>query len=308
MSRRLSVLALSLVTLLSCTTGDSAELSSPAPTLTTVVTEPTTTASTALFAAPPTTVRTIASIDECSPIPQSVGLPDAGQVEHAGPVTIFFEDNVTAVNRDRVRAGLAAGQQFIADVLGGFRFREPICLDVRAGGTGSNTVGVVFGANHIVLYTGARPVDGGPAWLLAHVTAHELMHFWQKDIGNPRDGVGPVWLLEGAAELLGYEAVIAAGLATEPDTRNFSLRRVPRDVPSLESMEQRPDDPSQFSYPLCFLAAEFLTAERGPLALRDYWRLLSRGRDWESAFTEAFGVGPTEFYLRFEAYRGRGFQ
>ena len=293
---------------MSCRSGGFAELSLPGPASTTVLTEPPTTASTAPPTTPPTSVSAIGSVDECSPIPEPVGLPDAGPIETAGAVTIFFEESVTAPNRDRVRGGLAAGQEYIATSLGGFRFREPICLDVRGGASGSGTVGVVFGAHHIVLYTGARPLIGAPSWLLSHVTAHELMHFWQKDIGNPRDGVGPVWLLEGAAELLGYRALTAAGLATEAETRNFSLRRLAPDTPSLESMERRPNDPADFSYPLSFLAVELLTAERGSTGLRDYWRALSRGRDWEGAFSDAFGVGPTEFYLRFQAYRDRGFQ
>ena len=305
--RRWLVLIVLLSPLAACTRGGSATLSSRERAVTTVVAGLTTTSS-AVPPTTPTTVRTIASVDECSPIPQSVGLPGAGSVENVGSVTIFFEEEVTAANQDRVRSGLVAGQKYITDTLGGFRFREAICLDVRAGGTGSSTVGVVFGANHIVLYTGARPLLGSPAWLLSHVTAHELMHFWQKDIGNPRDAVGPVWLLEGAAELLGYEAIAAAGLASEEETRDYALRRVGSDTPSLQSMERRPSDPAEFSYPLSFLASEFLIADRGPTALRDYWRGLARGREWETAFGDAFGVVPEEFYLRFEAYRDRGFR
>ena len=308
LSGRSPLRILLLAALVSCTSGGSAELSFSNATPTTRAVDPPTTAATAPPTSPPTTVRTIGSVTECSPIPESVGLPDAGPVEHAGPVAIFFEEDVTATNRERVRSGLAAGQEYIAARLGGFRFREPICLDVRGDSSGTGTVGVVFGANHIVLYTGARPLIGGPGWLLAHITAHELMHFWQKDIGNPRDGVGPVWLLEGAAELLGYEALAAAGLAAAGETRNYSLQRVGRDTPSLESMEQRPSDPAEFSYPLSFLATELLTGDRGATALRDYGRTLSRGTGWESAFADAFGVRPTEFYLRFQAYRDRGFR
>jgi hypothetical protein len=241
-------------------------------------------------------------------VPESVGPPEAGSTERRGRVTVFFEESVSAVHREAVLRGLDAGQAYVADPLGGFRFNDPICVDVRAAVTDSNTVGAVYGANHIVLYTGARPLVGSPSWLLPHVTAHELIHFWQKDIGSPRDGAGPMWLLEGAAELLAYQAVIGAGLATPADTRAYSLRRVEPDTPSLQSMERRASDPSQFSYPLSFLAVELLVGDGAPAALREYWRGLARGKAWEVSFAEAFAITPTEFYARFEEYRRHGFR
>ena len=308
LSSRSRLVASLLSVLVACSSGGSAELSGPGTAPTTVVADPAPTSSTEPSTAPLPTARTIESVDQCSAVPESIGLPEAGSLESDGPVTIFFEAEVTVANRERVRKGLAAGQRYLADQLGGFRFPEPICVDVRAGGSGSSTVGVVYGANHIVLFSGARPLVGAPGWLLSHVAAHELVHFWQKDTGTPRDGAGPVWLLEGAAELLGYGAVTSAGLATEGETRNYSLRRVGPETPSLESMEQRPDDPAQFSYSLSFLATELLTGERGPTSLRDYWRALSRGRAWESAFSDAFGVGHEEFYARFRVYRERGYR
>ena len=252
--------------------------------------------------------RTIGSVDECSPTPRSVGPPGPGTAESRGRIALFFEEEVTPASRERVLRGVEAGQTYVSEVLGGFRFDEPICVDVRAGPTDSSTVGAVYGANHIVLYAAARPLVGGPNWLLAHVTAHELMHFWQQDVGSPREGGGPMWLLEGAAELLGYQAVVAAGLASPGETRNYSLRRLGRDTPSLRSMERRSPDSSQFSYPLSFLATELLISDLGPLALREYWRGLSRGKAWEVAFSDAFGVSSEEFYFRFDEYRRRGFQ
>ena len=303
LSRRWLILAALSAALAGCVGGGSATLSSPATSPLPVVSG----SSSSPFTAPPTTVRTIGSVDECSPVPPSVGVPDPGPVEHVGAVTIFFEESVSPINRERVRSGLAAAQEYITGTLGGFRFREPICIDARGGGGGSTVVGVVYGANHIVVYTGARALVAAPSWLLPHVTAHELMHFWQKDVGSPREAAGPVWLLEGAAELLGYRALVAAGVASEGETRNYSLRRVEPDTPSLSSLERR-GDPDQFSYPLSYLATELLTAERGPTACREYWRALSRGKPWEAAFTDAFGIGPEAFYARFEEYRSRGFQ
>ncbi|MCA1692460.1 MAG: hypothetical protein LC733_09755 [Actinobacteria bacterium] len=257
--------------------------------------------------APPPTRPTVDSIDDCSPIPQGIGAPAAGPVDFIGPVVIFFEASVGDVKQARVSEGVRAGQRLVEETLGGFRFDEPICVDVRATTTSSSTVGVVYGANHIVLYAGARPVMEGPPWLLSHVAAHEFMHFWQQDVGAPREAVGPVWLLEGSAELLGYRALIAAGLATENETREFSLRRVAPDTPSLQTMERRSSDDDEFSYPLSFLAAELLIAGTGVGSFRDYWRSLSRSTPWETAFTESFGVTPGEFYARFQEHRSRGF-
>lgn len=220
---------------------------------------------------------------------------------------VFFEQAVDDTKRARVSEGVRAGQRLVEETLGGFRFDEPICVDVRATTTSSSTVGLVYGANHIVLYAGARPVMEGPPWLLSHVAAHEFMHFWQQDVGAPREGVGPLWLLEGSAELLGYQALIAAGLASDDETREFSVRRVLPETPALETMERRSSDANEFSYPLSFLAAELLTAGTGVGSFREYWRSLSRGVAWETAFTDSFGVAPAEFYARFQEHRRQGF-
>ncbi len=219
---------------------------------------------------------------------------------------LFFEEGVTEGDGTRVVDGVRAAQRYVVESLGGFRFDEPICFDVRTGSgpASASMVGVVHGANHIVIYTGAPPLVAAPAWLLSHVAAHEYAHFWQKDTGSPRDGSGPTWLLEGSAELIGYLALEGAGLATYDTVRAYSLRRVPSGAPSLADMERRVDE---FSYPVAFLATELLTAHRGPGSLRDYWRSLARGAPWEQAFTDAFGERPADFYDRFEQHRRRGF-
>jgi hypothetical protein len=269
---------------------------------------PSTTVATVADPVPPSTTgrSVIDSIDDCSPVPQLVGAPQPGRQEAVGPVVVFLEDGVNEVDGNRVLDGVRAAQRYVSESLGGFRFDEPICVDVR-GGSGPNSptmVGVVHGANHIVIYTGARPLAGAPSWLLSHVAAHEYAHFWQKDIGSPRDGAGPVWLLEGSAELIGYLAVSGAELTTYESTRTYALRRVTSDAPSLPAMERRTEE---FSYPVALLATELLTASRGAGSLRDYWRGLSRGMPWEEAFTAAFGERPEDFYPRFEDHRRRGF-
>lgn len=259
-------------------------------------------------AAPPSTVRpTIGSIADCSPVPQSVGPPQPGPSEKLGLVAAFFEDAVSEADRSRVMQGARAAEQFVRNSLGGFRFAEPICLDVRAGSVSSTTVGVVYGANHVVLYAGSPPLVGAPAWVLPHVAAHEYIHFWQKDIGNPRENSGPTWLLEGSAELLGYQAVVAEGLTTYDETRLYSMRRLATTTPALSSMERRSPSSDEFSYPLAFLGCEFLTAGPGPGSFREYWSGLARNMTWEASFTAAFGLTPADFYLRFEEHRRRGF-
>jgi hypothetical protein len=224
-----------------------------------------------------------------------------------GAVALFFEEAVPAPARAQVVNGISAAQTYLTEQVGGFRFDEPVCFDVRAGSSRSTTVGVVYGANHVILYAGARALVGAPGWLLSHVAAHEYIHFWQKDIGSPRDGAGPVWLLEGAAELLGYQAIVHGGLVGYEEARLYSLRRLPPSTITLTSMERRSSDPEEFSYPLAFFAAEMLAAPGGPLTIRTYWRALSRGTPWEVAFNDAFAVPVADFYGRFEEQRRRNF-
>lgn len=295
---RLAVILGSL--LIACSTGGSASVSSPAGPSTTATTLPPPTQ-------PPPTRPPIRSIEDCSPLPQSVAQPEPGPREDVGPVALFYEDAVPEPARALVGEGIRAAQQYLTGTMGGFRFDEPVCFDVRAGTTRTSTVGVVYGANHVVVYAGSRALVGAPVWLLAHVAAHEYVHFWQKDIGSPRDGQGPVWLLEGAAEQLAYEALVAAGSVGYDEVRTYSQRRLPPSTMSLQSMERRSPDPEAFSYPLAFFASELATTANGPASLRTYWRTLSRGMTWEVAFADAFGVAPADFYVRFEEQRRRGF-
>jgi hypothetical protein len=294
------VAALLASVLVACSAGGSATVSAPAAAPTTASTAPPRTQ-------PPPTRPPINSIQDCSPIPQAVGQAEPGPREDVGPVALFYEEAVPEAVRARVGEGIRAAQQYLTETLGGFRFDEPVCFDIRAGGGRSSTVGVVYGANHVVVYAGSRALVGSPPWLLAHVAAHEYVHFWQKDIGSPRDGQGPVWLMEGSAELLAYQALVASDSVGYDEARTYSLRRLPPSTMTLQSMERRPPDPEDFSYALAFFASELLTASGGPTSLRTYWRTLSRGMTWEVAFAEAFGVAPVDFYVQFEEQRRRGF-
>ena len=55
------------------------------------------------------------------------------------------------------------------------------------------------------------------------------------------------------------------------------------------------------------LAVEWLTARAGDDAVVEFWRQLRHHDRWQDAFRAAYGIGASEFYRRYEAWRADGF-
>jgi hypothetical protein len=113
---------------------------------------------------------------------------------------------------------------------------------------------------------------------------------------------GARWLMEGAAEYVGYRAVIDAGLVSYDTVRNCQVSNVSSGtpLPPLSTLEgQAFNETPGATYGLAWLAVEKSTQRNlGTLAL--YW---SPSDSWRSAFRSAFGVDLDAFYTSFETER-----
>ncbi len=80
-------------------------------------------------------------------------------------------------------------------------------------------------------------------------------------------------------------------------------------LPSLEAYETwdgvKSAEPPGSLYNVGLLAGELLdTRYGGDQAKYGYWRALKGNTDWQTAFSNAFGISIEEFYRAFEEFRG----
>lgn len=153
--------------------------------------------------------------------------------------------------------------------------------------------------------------------------AHELFHSLQYQLVNmvndpvPNSGIrhlGPVWMVEGAAEMIGYRVTgdrhveyvtYPAALATQK-TRAAAPSNPP--LQNLLSVDQ--DRAAGNPYPLYMVAVDHLCsiASGGIPALAAYNRDIAAGQAWPDAFQSAFGKSVDAFYADFAKYRAAGFK
>ena len=116
---------------------------------------------------------------------------------------------------------------------------------------------------------------------------------------------GPNWLVTPLRTYTSYAYRAAAGREEADDTRNQQLARAAQTKRSLKSMATSDgyNENSSESLAVGFLAIELLAELAGDAALFEYYRRLPEVSRWEEAFRDAFGMGVSEFYREFKAYR-----
>jgi hypothetical protein len=161
------------------------------------------------------------------------------------------------------------------------------------------------------------PNTRAPAWrsqftrdpaLIAGLAAHEHVHNAQAQLGclRGRDDHEWLWLFEGMAVHLAFQAMVTAG--RWPDStaivqmRDWGLADAgPRPLSTYERSGAGAGDPA---YALFHLATRHLDAQAPrPSALMDFCRAVGTGSPWRTAFTGAFGISVDDFYASFEAAR-----
>jgi hypothetical protein len=144
------------------------------------------------------------------------------------------------------------------------------------------------------------------------LAVHEYFHAVQMDLVGPKlaklyyssptdqvTPVGPNWLLEGSAELIGWSALQSADLLSLDD---HIAKLQPPDL-SLAGLESFLGFfiHGQPSYDLSLDAVYRLVSVRGPASLVQYYGLIGAGQTWQSAFEQAFGQTPADFYEKYSA-------
>jgi hypothetical protein len=145
------------------------------------------------------------------------------------------------------------------------------------------------------------------------IIIHEVFHllqFEQRWIGGPQPA-GLHWMIEGAAEYLGWLGIANQGTVSISTARGCMLKEVtdfaasqPPGLPDLNLLESA----QSFSrpgpvYPLAMLGVQHLMSTSSADALLTYGAAIAAGNTAESAFQNAFGASLPAFYQQFPAWK-----
>jgi hypothetical protein len=239
------------------------------------------------------------------------------------PVELRVQDGVSADELHAIRVGLRDTGRFMRGALGRTVERHVEARIARKNGcrpfqpAGEAIVGEA--------QAGFLCVDtASPAWrwlmlknrLAASASAgHEYVHVLQGELGCLSSPLHETfrWILEGMAEEVSWQALVAAHVTTE--------RRVLEEIrssgafdPNLEPLRAYETDGGRDAeYALWHLAVRRLVAQavrtgaapaaRPELTLRRFCDRIAQGSPWRRAFERSFGISTDRFYARFEAAR-----
>jgi len=148
------------------------------------------------------------------------------------------------------------------------------------------------------------------------VAYHEVFHLVQSRLqtGSRLRYKDMVWMIEGTADLVGYQPQITAGKRTQDEL--IALLRVPASLTrsSLIEVSNAASDPSipvvsdpkyrvNAMYGRSYLAAYYLASiSSADKVLYDYLLETSRVGDYVAAFTNVFGMTVSEYDAKFTAW------
>jgi hypothetical protein len=159
-----------------------------------------------------------------------------------------------------------------------------------------------------------------PGWmqpgsvLKRKIVVHEIYHvlqFERRWLGNVQTA-GPDWIIEGAAELVGYKGIESRGLLPYSIAQGCQIkeftdfgRNNPPGLPNLSAIESRQAWQTTQGplYALAMTGMDQLITARGLSALNTYMDAIAGGASYQTAFQSAFGQTITAFYDQFPAYR-----
>ena len=212
---------------------------------------------------------------------------------------LWYDSDVNASDRAGVAAGLAAVETYITSDLGA-GLPPLVCFDIRAANEGPVGSAETAGAQILILTT-PEGWPQTPAWRLQQVAAHEYIHAWQAQVAGTSSETSPVWLLEGMADWVALHALIQTGKVTPAEVYAAQLTPTGPLVPPLEDLETPTGWMSTLQpYSLAYEAVDLLISDKDPGLLRLYLIDLSAGMTWQSAFHQAFGIQPADFYRSFD--------
>jgi hypothetical protein len=164
---------------------------------------------------------------------------------------------------------------------------------------------------------------GHPAWTiltdadLMRAVAHEYVHVVQLENTGPAiadqtlranvdtvPAAGPLWLLEGSAEVVSYL------VADRLDIEDYPAKLVDLGIEARDNPVPLANLETYLEYyaggddgiARAVLASDYLMRNRDLSQLFQFWDDIRRGSRWQDAFVRRFGIGIEAFYANFDAY------
>ena len=261
-----------------------------------------------------------------------------------GGVTTFqFGPGVSSESEQSIREGVERGSAFLAstlnfklsgnltvfasadldDLVDTYMLRLGLPPDQRAATRNrwATSSTAEAWAGRLFIFTGSKgwsssSASADVASTRKKIVAHEYFHSVQGELTKPAGlaGVpnsevpleGPRWLLEGAAEWIGFRALADARMIDFAIVNAEQLERastVPVALKSLESWSGMEQTGTGGAYPLGFAGVDFLMRDVPVTSLIEFWGAIGRGVTWKIAFQSAFGRSIDVFYTEFEVHR-----
>ncbi len=267
------------------------------------------------------------------PLPPTVPIP----APPPGANELFnFDSGITAADQEQIKGDVAYAVQDEAPLLGApisavttfvstnpgwladqecrvLQIRDDNCVQhVRDRYAGGGSTGEA-GPGAIFLYWASTSWRFGAAQN-QKIIAHELHHVLQYQLDrvsvNSGDDShvppsGPVWLIEGSAELIGYRIEVDRWLYPYANILTDQISRAKQFTVPLSSLERRVDVQIANVYSLFHVAVDHLVSitPAGAPALTTYLNAIGAGMAWQDAFRAAFGMSVEAYYANFAAYR-----
>ena len=234
----------------------------------------------------------------------------AAQDEIKGDVAYAMQDEAVLLGAPltSVRTFASSNPDWLADQLCRFIGAGRNCFSYAGGTTASSSHGGIF-------LNWASPSWRGGASFNQKIIAHEIFHVFQNQLDKLADvpespsrvsHSGPIWLLEGSAEMVGYRVAVDRRLfpsyASVLAGQISSAKQIGTPLSSIETYNEA-QIPNV--YALFHVAVSHLVtvAPRGLPALTVYYSALGAGMVWQNAFRAAFGMSVEAYYADFTAYR-----
>ncbi len=194
---------------------------------------------------------------------------------------------------------------------------DPSAVPVKSNQYASGNVAAEAGYHGVFVYMGNFSWSSGDQLSRQKILAHEMFHLIEEqlehDPGNcgrtPSNQVrscGPTWLLEGAAETMGYRVAAQRGLLNLASFERGDLAgRVRGTSLTLTSLESYSGQNQAHGWDTMHLAADHLAniAPKGVKSFVDFWAAVGNGVEWHAAFQTAFGMSVDQYYAAFDTFR-----
>jgi hypothetical protein len=143
-----------------------------------------------------------------------------------------------------------------------------------------------------------------PEYERQKIVAHAVGDVFRYQLDGRRDDVGPVWLLFGGPEMLGYHVASDRNLRAYSDSLADMRQNMKALSTPLDAILTWSDYNLVGHWYLAGAADRLVTdAPNGLHSLADYYADIGQGMSWEDAFTAAFGMTVDQFYADFAAYK-----